>query len=906
MATTIYNYALTGTVVFPVNFEYLARRFVVVTLKGATEERVLVLNVDYRFTTKNEIQTTLSWGPTQGFETIEIRRVTSATDRLVNFTDGSILRSQDLNISQIQAIHIAEEGRDISNSAIQNNGITWNALGFPIKNVGYPTLATDAATLGYVSDSLAKALRGPDVIAMMPAAGQRANKILAFNGAGDPITVLPQSGSASEVLIELANPTDPLKGAALIGRAGVTVAAVVDLQSAPRRTDLTYLLMSYHRNYNTDSGGRIYWSPTTPKSRHNGGTVISPTVVWNGTEAAHAGFLKGVGETDPTGTGCFIREGKESTSVAEFGTIADWSDALKTGFDNRFAIEACINAVRWTTIPSGDYGVAKTGSMFFDGVHNKTITGDGILHKMGLKGIFSFYRCTNIRIASIWMDGQIVRDELEGGSIVGNNRPTVNYAFAVSFSSCSDCSVRGARVYDFAWDGLVATGAVDPGGLTATQNINIDFSGNYVTTCRGTMIWTKAMLRSGITGNQLVNPETFSQKANAIFAVEWCHDMDISRNFISYCGDNAVGVGEQLNQVVQARNKRIIVKDNIITKTRYHSILIAYAEDSSVTGNIIHNAGMKTAMIGPSVSVVTGAITLLGGAAVPNVNVKVASNIITEPYEHGIYLYDRPGTTLANASEGIELLNNTIHYAGKPVTTSRLASSGITSQLQKPPKISGNMIYDTVGDGMRIFGDASISGNSVSRGTASGINIPSDTLLQNKKLTSAIVDNVILDTQGSGITVAGRDEVTLAGNSATRCGLRALNGATENTAEALGSAGFAFRSVKRVFSSHNIAHGCGSGGMVGQFIQSFRDTNSVLGENGAVFTTASLRAGALIEGATAALVKVICSGTSGDGGTTQLTSIRVVFSAADSVALDVDFTNSGALSGITAKSLINI
>lgn len=62
---------------------------------------------------------------------------------------------------------------------------------------------------------LNRTLRVPEItgVNVLPPASLRANKLLAFNAAGQPITVLPQSGSASDVLIELAKPT----GAGLVG-----------------------------------------------------------------------------------------------------------------------------------------------------------------------------------------------------------------------------------------------------------------------------------------------------------------------------------------------------------------------------------------------------------------------------------------------------------------------------------------------------------------------------------------------------------------------------------------------------------------------------------------------------------------------------------------------------------------
>lgn len=101
-----------STVEFDIPFEYLARKFVQVSLVSGDNRRLLVLPTEYRFVTTTRIRTTNAWGPASGFDRIEIRRFTSATDRLVDFADGSILRARDLNVAQIQSIHIAEEARD--------------------------------------------------------------------------------------------------------------------------------------------------------------------------------------------------------------------------------------------------------------------------------------------------------------------------------------------------------------------------------------------------------------------------------------------------------------------------------------------------------------------------------------------------------------------------------------------------------------------------------------------------------------------------------------------------------------------------------------------------------------------------------------------------------------------------
>lgn len=146
---TVYTYNLDGSQrEFDVPFEYLARKFVRVTLIGV-DRKVLVLNTDYRFSTKTKITTTKAWGQADGYTAIEIRRYTSATERLVDYTDGSILRAYDLNLSQLQTIHVAEEARDLTADTIGvNNDGHLDARGRRIVNVAYATDDSDAVPLG--------------------------------------------------------------------------------------------------------------------------------------------------------------------------------------------------------------------------------------------------------------------------------------------------------------------------------------------------------------------------------------------------------------------------------------------------------------------------------------------------------------------------------------------------------------------------------------------------------------------------------------------------------------------------------------------------------------------------------------------------------------------------------------
>lgn len=150
---TVLTYPLDGsTTDFNIPFEYLARKFVVVTLLGV-DRRVLTLTTDYRFATRTVIATNKAWGPADGYTKIEIRRVTSATERLVDFTDGSILRAYDMNVAQIQTMHVAAEARNMTADTIGvNNDGHLDARGRKIVNLAHATSDYDAVPLKQIKE----------------------------------------------------------------------------------------------------------------------------------------------------------------------------------------------------------------------------------------------------------------------------------------------------------------------------------------------------------------------------------------------------------------------------------------------------------------------------------------------------------------------------------------------------------------------------------------------------------------------------------------------------------------------------------------------------------------------------------------------------------------------------------
>ena len=153
MADTITTYIGNGTQTdFSIPFDYLKKSFIRVTVDGTllTGGDYGDTSVDYYFLDNTTVR--LKVAPASGAE-VTIRRYTSATERIVSFEDASILKATDLDTSQLQAFHIAEEARDIINDAlVKDPDGNWDAQGNRITNVGDPVDGKDAINLDWYNE----------------------------------------------------------------------------------------------------------------------------------------------------------------------------------------------------------------------------------------------------------------------------------------------------------------------------------------------------------------------------------------------------------------------------------------------------------------------------------------------------------------------------------------------------------------------------------------------------------------------------------------------------------------------------------------------------------------------------------------------------------------------------------
>lgn len=144
MAFSYQNY--TGdnaTDTFAIPFDYTAQSEISVTVDGVAESGLT-------FPSAASVQ--LTSAPASG-TLVQVRRTTDLTARSVDFASGSVLTEEDLDNSNIQTFHAAQEAVDKANDGITLGADDkWDAQSKIIKNVGTPTASTDGATKAYVDN----------------------------------------------------------------------------------------------------------------------------------------------------------------------------------------------------------------------------------------------------------------------------------------------------------------------------------------------------------------------------------------------------------------------------------------------------------------------------------------------------------------------------------------------------------------------------------------------------------------------------------------------------------------------------------------------------------------------------------------------------------------------------------
>ena len=156
MAFSYQNY--TGdnaTTQFSIPFTYQDTSEISVTVNGVAETGL---------TFPSSSTVLLTSAPATG-TLVQVRRTTALASRAVDFASGSVLTEEDLDDSNIQVFHAAQEAIDIAGDSIfLDTDDKWEASNKVIKNVGTPIANTDAATKAY-ADGISSAAASAAVTA---------------------------------------------------------------------------------------------------------------------------------------------------------------------------------------------------------------------------------------------------------------------------------------------------------------------------------------------------------------------------------------------------------------------------------------------------------------------------------------------------------------------------------------------------------------------------------------------------------------------------------------------------------------------------------------------------------------------------------------------------------------------
>lgn len=343
------------------------------------------------------------------------------------------------------------------------------------------------------------------------------------------------SEEISKLEEDLENFTDPEKGAAMIGRAQRMINSVQEIVGlVGKYMNEPIQLKSWHPGLNC-GGGPLFWNPSVAKSKHDGGAFFSPTVPYS---SPIENYLEALGETDPTGLGCWVRPDSDYW-YEWFGAIPFVNNG-GTGIDATASVQKALYSAK-RNLPLLTHSVSDLRPVRGNGwflIQGALYYPEGICTDAGdqVSGGFAFGWSTTNKISGYGKLYDIQKGNPPGTTFTKNwglkNMSLAPYYFELGPASCvyldllRDIEPRLQNVRF-----IMHKGAVSGGQLNATairmnrvtdadfDNVTMDGGANHIFSVVG-VPWAT------ITG-RMSRIYSYNAQDNALFLASASHDNDI-------------------------------------------------------------------------------------------------------------------------------------------------------------------------------------------------------------------------------------------------------------------------------------------------------------------------------------------------------------------------------------------
>ncbi|MCE1222237.1 NosD domain-containing protein [Enterobacter kobei] len=562
----------------------------------------------------------------------------------------------------------------------------YDALNNYIRNLRDPRDPQDAATKNYVdtlaSGNLSRTLRVPEPIPQLPDAATRANKMPAFDSAGNPIVVIPPSGSASDVLIELAKPD----GEKNIGECQT----IAQLRAIEPSYDKQRITVREHTANTGYGGGQFRAVLAGSGYTDNNGTVIK-------TSGGAAWVRMNVGYISPYMFGALPRVDATTptahTAINAAIAAAISQNTIIDGLGATFNINAGCFVNNTSSVILQNFGIVVTNPESFNDAVLRVRNADHVVRRIRIEG------SNGATVLGINVESTAPGTVVESCRIVNTGRTAIystasrvvarnnvidscgllgigNYRCSIWFNENEHAVMEGNICTNCAWGILMRNQIGTSQGYFNTMRNNIVVSASGTdSSCQG--ISASAQFHLSTTDNVVRGfPNNAIDHQN-------CFGLIITGNQIHQCSDG-VFIGDRScgriiisNNNIEACNNGIQYYNPANSTPDYQNQTFA---DVQITNNVIYTSALK------------GINMIMTGTTSANHITNISGNIVD-----------------GNGSAGLGIVLNTVSFG-----------SVSHNQIRR---VRGHGIDATACEGIRVLGNTILDAGYTTTGTYNGINL---------------------------------------------------------------------------------------------------------------------------------------------------------------------------------------